>query len=68
MRGVTQFRVVHGGLDPADLLAEIDGPMLRHGLQERHGEQLMVRPRQRNERPDPELLAVSYERFLAAGA
>ena len=42
----------------ANLLAEIDGPMLRHGLQERHGQPLMTVPRRRAERPDPELLAV----------
>jgi putative restriction endonuclease len=47
----------------ADLLAEIDGPMLRHGLQERHGQPLMTVPRRRAERPDPELLAVSYAEF-----
>lgn len=52
----------------ADLLAEIDGPMLRHGLQERHGQRLMALPRRRAERPDPELLASSYADFRAAGA
>ena len=52
----------------ADLLEEIDGPMLRHGLQERHGEKLMVRPKRRNEQPDRELLAISYSGFLGAGA
>ena len=51
----------------ADLLAEIDGPMLRHGLQERHGQALMAVPRLRAERPDPELLAVSYAGFRSAG-
>ncbi|WP_240524059.1 HNH endonuclease [Gordonia polyisoprenivorans] len=50
-----------------DLLEEVDGPMLRHGLQERHGQQLMVLPRSRAERPDQELLGISYERFRAAG-
>lgn len=28
----------------SDLLHEIDGPMLQHGLQERHGQRLMVIP------------------------
>lgn len=51
----------------ADLLAEIDGPMLRYGLQERHRQPLMAVPRSRAERPDPELLAVSYATFRAAG-
>lgn len=49
-----------------DLLHEIDGPMLRHGLQERHGESLMVLPESRRERPDPQLLGAAYERFLTA--
>jgi putative restriction endonuclease len=52
----------------ADLLAEIDGPMLRHGLQERHGQRLMAIPRRRAERPDPELLEVSYAVFRQGGA
>ena len=50
-----------------DLLEEIDGPMLRHGLQEHHGRKLMVLPRVRAERPDQSLLEISYERFRNAG-
>lgn len=50
-----------------DLLDEIDGPMLEHGLKERHGQKLMVVPPARNERPDRELLAISYEHFRSAG-
>ena len=50
-----------------DLLDEIDGPMLRHGLQEHHGKKLMVVPRARAERPDHELLEISYQRFREAG-
>ncbi|EQM30686.1 hypothetical protein N601_26250 [Rhodococcus erythropolis DN1] len=46
-----------------DLLEEIDGPMLEHGLKERHGQKLMVIPALRSERPDPELLASSYRSF-----
>lgn len=49
-----------------DLLAEIDGPMLRHGLQERHGNRLMVLPTARRERPDPDRLGIRYEAFRAA--
>lgn len=49
-----------------DLLDEIDGPMLRHGLQERHGQPLMVLPPARRERPDRALLEISYERFRQA--
>ncbi len=47
----------------ADLLEEIDGPMLRHGLQERHGQRLMVLPASRSERPANDLLEVAYETF-----
>lgn len=50
-----------------DLLDEVDGPMLRHGLQEVHGAPLRVVPAARAERPDRELLAVRYEQFRAAG-
>ncbi|MCX2966279.1 HNH endonuclease [Gordonia aquimaris] len=49
-----------------DLLDEIDGPMLQHGLKERHGEELMVVPKSRRDRPDRQLLEISYERFRAA--
>lgn len=49
-----------------DLLAEVDGPTLRHGLQERHGERLRVIPHARAERPDPELLAGRFADFRAA--
>lgn len=50
----------------ADLLAEVDGPTLRHGLQERHGERLRVIPHARAERPDSERLAGRFATFLAA--
>lgn len=49
----------------AALLEEIDGPMLKHGLQERHGQPLMVLPRLVRERPDPSLLEHSYTAFIA---
>ncbi|MCW2785547.1 MAG: hypothetical protein JWP74_2064 [Marmoricola sp.] len=48
-----------------DLLHEVDGPMLLHGLQEMHGRSLVV-PEQRSQRPDPSRLDVRYERFLAS--
>lgn len=61
------------GIDPdytvhirRDLLDEIDGPMLRYGLQERHGQKLMAVPRARRERPDRRRLESSFERFLAS--
>jgi putative restriction endonuclease len=48
-----------------DVLAEIDGPMLRHGLQEMHGTTLLV-PRSRHDRADPTRLAERWEQFRAA--
>ncbi len=48
-----------------DILGEIDGPMLRHGLQELHGSQLRVLPRSRRDRPDPALLDVRWTQFRA---
>jgi len=52
---------VHGRL-----LDEIDGPMLRYGLQEHHGKDLMQLPSRRAERPDPERLMERYAQFSAA--
>ncbi|MGO2034988.1 MAG: HNH endonuclease [Brevibacterium sp.] len=48
-----------------DLLAEVDGPMLKHGLQELHGNRLMTVPRHRRDWPDRELLEMTYEKFKA---
>jgi putative restriction endonuclease len=52
----------------ADLLHEVDGPMLEHGLKGRHGQHLMALPSKRAERPDPELLERRYAKFRAATA
>ena len=49
-----------------ELLTEVDGPMLRHGLQQHHGQPLMTVPKRRADRPDPERLWVRYQSFLAA--
>ncbi|MFC9790210.1 HNH endonuclease [Rhodococcus sp. NPDC127528] len=51
----------------ADMLEEIDGPMLEYGLKERHGQKLMTVPKARAERPDPGLLEISYKKFQAVG-
>jgi putative restriction endonuclease len=51
----------------ADLLEEVDGPMLEHGLKGRHGQSLMALPAVRAERPDCELLDHRYACFRAAG-
>jgi putative restriction endonuclease len=48
-----------------DILAEIDGPMLRHGIQEMNGIRLTV-PSQRAARPRTENLERRYEEFLSA--
>jgi putative restriction endonuclease len=60
------------GVDPdrrihirRDILAEHDGPMLKHGLQEMHG-QLIVIPRDPQLRPKADYLAERFERFEAA--
>jgi putative restriction endonuclease len=49
-----------------DILAEVDGPMLRYGLQELEGQRLDV-PRQRLLQPDAGFLEERYDRFRAAG-
>jgi len=49
-----------------DLLEEIDGPMLKHGLQEMHGRRIGL-PSRRKERPDRERLAERYAQFAAIG-
>ena len=48
-----------------DILDEVDGPMLRHGIQEMAGVRLTV-PRQRSAAPDPAGLDRRYQEFLAA--
>jgi putative restriction endonuclease len=48
-----------------DILAEIDGPMLRHGLQEMHGARIFV-PRSRANQPDTSRLTERYEQFRSA--
>lgn len=46
----------------ADLLLEVDGPMLKHGIQEMHNTQILL-PDNKNKRPDQELLAITFEKF-----
>ena len=48
-----------------ELLEEIDGPMLQHGLQEMHGTAITV-PRRPADRPDRERLDLRYSEFLKA--
>jgi putative restriction endonuclease len=46
------------------LLDEVDGPMLKHGLQEMHGATIEL-PSRKAEHPDPDRLAKRYTAFLA---
>lgn len=48
----------------SDLLREVDGPMLRHGLQDMHGRDLHV-PQRRTDLPSPELLGRRFALFAA---
>lgn len=62
LMGIDPEGVVH--IDKR-LLAEIDGPMLTNGLQGFHGAAI-VRPHRKVDHPDPQRLAVRYQRFLSA--
>jgi putative restriction endonuclease len=59
--GVTPtYRVeINGGL-----LDEVDGPMLKHGLQEMHGQTIQL-PARKVEHPDRDRLAARYDLFRA---
>ncbi|GAA3809697.1 HNH endonuclease [Cellulomonas soli] len=59
MLGVSPDYVVH--ID-RELLEEVDGPMLRHGLQEMHGRTLTL-PTSPRDHPDRELLAARWDLF-----
>ena len=48
-----------------DLMEEVDGPMLKHGLQAMNGLKITV-PRSRGSRPDPDRLEIKYEEFRRA--
>lgn len=49
-----------------DILHEIDGPMLRYGLQGFQGQGILL-PRRLEERPDRDALKERYDRFRVAG-
>ncbi len=62
------------GIDPegvvhiaSRLLREIDGPMLRTGLQGFHGTRI-ARPRRQEDRPDAARLQTRFDRFVIAAA
>lgn len=48
-----------------DILEEIDGPMLKYGIQSMDQNKLIL-PRSKNEYPDRDRLAMRFERFSAA--
>lgn len=50
-----------------EVLREVDGPMLRHGIQGFHRQRLAVLPQRPGQRPDRELLGARFQRFLDAG-
>lgn len=49
-----------------DILEEIDGPMLKYGLQSMHGN-LLILPRHKIDFPDKERLEYRYTQFLKVG-
>ena len=61
--GVNPDYVIH--VRP-DILYEIDGPMLKHGLQGLQGQRILA-PSRRVERPDEGRLGERWERFLGVG-
>jgi putative restriction endonuclease len=48
-----------------DLLAERDGPMLKYGLQQMHGNTIVL-PRRKTEHPNLDALAWRYDQFKAS--
>ena len=74
--GLSLCRIHHGAYDQyllgitpelrveinRDVLEEIDGPMLRHGIQDMHGRKIAL-PRHRRDHPNQEGLAWKYEKF-----
>lgn len=49
-----------------DILHEIDGPMLRYGIQSINKEKIIL-PRSKNNWPDQERLGIRYQQFLNVG-
>jgi putative restriction endonuclease len=62
MMGISPDFTVHVN---QDLLNEVDGPMLKHGIQEMDKRPLTL-PLRRTDRPDRERLASRFESFLAS--
>jgi putative restriction endonuclease len=49
-----------------DVLDEVDGPMLLHGLQAFHNQRLLVTPQSADSRPGAEFLEERWGAFLSA--
>ncbi len=64
-RGIVGIRPDYVVEVRADVLDEVDGPMLKHGIQAVHGWHLEL-PSRTAERPDRELLSARYAAFSAA--
>ncbi|HEU5209891.1 MAG TPA: HNH endonuclease [Longimicrobiales bacterium] len=62
--GVSPDYVVH---IRRDILEEIDGPMLQHGLKEMEGRKLVVVPGARDLKPRPEFLEERFDLFRKVG-
>lgn len=62
LMGISPDRRIH---IRKDILEEIDGPMLKHGLQEMHGSLIRV-PGRQDLHPKPEYLDERFASFLAA--
>ena len=62
--GISPDLVVHVN---GRVLEEVDGPMLRHGLQDFHRQPLRVVPVKKAQKPDRDRLAVRFTRFKEAG-
>ena len=61
-RGILGIRSDYTVQIRADVLREVDGPMLRHGLQDTHGWRLEI-PSRIADRPDRDALAARYVAF-----
>ena len=59
--GIAPNLTVHVRLD---ILEEVDGPMLQHGIKEMHGRVIAV-PRRAVDQPDPKRLAERFKKFAS---
>jgi putative restriction endonuclease len=62
-RGILGIRPDYVVQVRADVLLEVDGPMLRHGIQDVHGWNLEL-PKRTADRPSADALAGRFETFL----